>query len=105
MAGLRGGILPEIEEAAASRQESLAAKHVKDYDFRRPEKFSRDQLRTLQGIHEQFVRLLNSTLAGYLRTSVQFTLDSVEQAGYQEFTSEAKEGNLIYVISLEPLPA
>jgi flagellar motor switch protein FliM len=103
IAGVRGGLLPGIE--AAARDAALAAKTVKAYDFRRPEKFSRDQLRTLEGIHEQFVRLLNSTLAGYLRTPVQFTLESVEQAAYAEFTSEAQEGNLIYVISLDPLPA
>jgi flagellar motor switch protein FliM len=80
-------------------------KLVKEYDFRRPEKFSRDQLRTMRGIHEQFTRLLNSTLAGYLRTSVQFTLDAVEQASYEEFTSQAGDGSLIYVITLDPLPA
>lgn len=105
MAGMRGEVLPEIEAAAAAQQQAITKKHVKEYDFRRPEKFSRDQLRTLQGIHEQLMRLLNSSLAAYLRTSVQFALESVEQASYEEFAGQTKEGNLIYVISLDPLPA
>jgi flagellar motor switch protein FliM len=82
-----------------------AAKQVKSYDFRRPEKFSRDQLRTLRGIHDQLIRLLNASLAAYLRTSVEMSLQSVDQVSYEEFAAEAQEGNLIYVIQLDPLPA
>lgn len=105
VAGMASGAIPEVEEAAGVRQLAMARKNIKEYDFRRPEKFSRDQLRTLQGIHDQWVRLLNSSLAGYLRTSVQFNLERVEQSSYEEFATQTKEGNLIYVISLEPLPA
>lgn len=104
LAGLRGSLPAEVEAAAEAQTTSLVNKTIKEYDFKRQDKFPRDQLRTLQSIHEQLVRLLNSSLAGYLRTSVQFTLDTVEQASYQEFTSQAKEGNLLYVISLDPLP-
>ena len=105
MAGLRSGSLPGVEHAAAVQQVSLRRKQIKNYDFRRPEKFSRDQLRTVRGIHDQLVRLLNSSLAAYLRTSVNMTLDEVEQQAYHEFTAETSEGNLIYVINLDPLPA
>ncbi|MGH2353501.1 MAG: flagellar motor switch protein FliM [Chloroflexota bacterium] len=105
VADLRQMELSEIQRAAAERQEALFRKDVKEYDFRRPEKFSREQLRTLQGIHEQFVRLLNSSLAGYLRAPIQFALEGVQQATYQAFTADAKETNLIFVVSLDPLPA
>ena len=98
--------LPEMDGGIVGAPGGPEMRHrVKEYDFRRPEKFSRDQLRTLRGIHDQFVRLLNSTLAGYLRTTVQCVLDSVEQASYEEFTGATKEGNLIFVVSLDPLPA
>ncbi len=104
LSGLRGGLMPEIEAAAAAQHDAIEQREIKEYDFRRQDKFPRDQLRTLQSIHEQLVRLLNSSLAGYLRTSVNFTLDAVEQASYQDFTTTATEGNLLYVISLDPLP-
>jgi flagellar motor switch protein FliM len=105
MDGLRSGALPGIEAAALAQHGTLRRKHVKSYDFRRPEKFSRDQLRTIRGIHEQLVRLLNSSLAAYLRTTVETALEGVEQQAYHEFTAETEEGNLIYVINLDPLPA
>jgi flagellar motor switch protein FliM len=80
-------------------------KVIKSYDFRRPEKFSRDQLRTVRGIHEQLVRLLNSSLAAQLRTNVEMALEDVQQEAYHEFAAQAQEGNLIYIINLDPLPA
>jgi flagellar motor switch protein FliM len=104
MAGLHAGTLP-IEDSAAAQEVTLRKKQIKSYDFRRPEKFSRDQLRTIRGIHEQLIRLLNSSLAAYLRTSVEVTLETIEQQAYHEFAAAAQEGNLIYVINLDPLPA
>ena len=44
---------------------------IKSYDFRRPNKFSKDQLRTLHMIHDNFGRLASNFLSGYLRTSVK----------------------------------
>ncbi len=104
MDGLRSGSIPGLDQAGAAPGASLRRKQVKAYDFRRPEKFSRDQLRTIRGIHEQLVRLLNSSLAAYLRTTVETSLESVEQQAYHEFTAQTHEGNLIYVINLDPLP-
>jgi flagellar motor switch protein FliM len=101
----RTGGLPGAGGGGEDGAGPLRRKQVKPYDFRRPEKFSRDQLRTIRGIHEQLVRLLNSTLAAYLRTTVETALDTVEQQAYHEFTSDTEEGNLIYVINLDPLPA
>lgn len=106
MAGMRTGPGEHASpEKIFGGHSGLSAKQVKTYDFRRPEKFSRDQLRTLRGIHDQSIRLLNSSLAAYLRTVVEMSLESVEQVSYEEFAAEAHEGNLIYVIQLDPLPA
>ena len=101
LAAVNGGEL-DLEDGLEGR---LRQKTVKQYDFRRPEKFSRDQLRTIRGIHDQLVRLLNSSLAAYLRTNVQMSLEQVEQQAYHEFAADASEGNLIYIINLDPLPA
>jgi flagellar motor switch protein FliM len=102
LAAVNDGSLGDLGDGLEGR---LRQKTVKQYDFRRPEKFSRDQLRTLRGIHDQLIRLLNASLAAYLRTNVQVTLEQVEQQAYHEFAAGAQEGNLIYIINLDPLPA
>ncbi len=59
---------------------------VKPYDFRRPEKFTKEQLRTLQMLHENLARSLSTYLATTLRTLVEIKVMSVEQLTYYEFT-------------------
>ncbi|MBQ7454308.1 MAG: flagellar motor switch protein FliM, partial [Selenomonadaceae bacterium] len=61
------------------------AKKIKVYDFRRPDKFSKDQIRTLYMLHESFARMLNTYMSSHLRTLVNVDVASVEQLTYQEF--------------------
>ncbi len=55
------------------------------YDFRRPDKLSKDHLRSLQMLHENFAGYFLSSLAGYLRAQVEVELVSVEQVPYDEY--------------------
>ena len=79
-------------------------KPVKVYDFRRPDKFSRAQMRTLQTLHETFGRLLSSSLSGTLRMMVNVNLASIEQGIYDEFLQGLRTPTVLNIISLEPLP-
>lgn len=72
------------------------------YDFRRPDKFAKDQLRTLQMLHETFARLLGSSLSGYLRTGVHADLVSVGQLPYEEFMRSITS-SVITIFSMPPL--
>jgi len=72
------------------------------YDFRRPDKLSKDHLRTLQILHEGFSRLFTSTLSGYLRTTVEVEMISTEQISYEEY-SRSISGSLINVLSVKQL--
>ena len=72
------------------------------YDFRRPDKLSKDQLRTLQMIHETFARLFSSSISGYLRSQVQVDLISVEQIAYEEYIKSVSS-SLVNVLSVAPL--
>ncbi len=72
------------------------------YDFRRPDKLSKDHLRTLQILHEGFARLFTSTLSGYLRTTAEVEMISTEQISYEEY-SRSISGSLINVLSVAPL--
>ncbi|MEN8906883.1 MAG: flagellar motor switch protein FliM, partial [Clostridiales bacterium] len=51
-------------------QDSTQEKKVRIHDFRRPSKFAKDQLKTLNIIHESYARLVTNFLSGYLRTLV-----------------------------------
>lgn len=64
---------------------SAVGRAVKTYDFRRPDKFSKDQLRTLQAIHENIARSAAARLSARLRTSVSITLAETAQMIYDEF--------------------
>lgn len=72
------------------------------YDFRRPDKFAKDQLRTLQMLHETFARLYAGSLSGYLRIPVHVDLISVEQIPYDEYM-RSLTSSIINVFSMAPL--
>jgi flagellar motor switch protein FliM len=72
------------------------------YDFRRPDKFSKDQLRTLQMLHETFARLAGSGLSAYLRTAVNIDLISLEQVPYEEYLRSINQ-SVFTIMSLPPL--
>jgi len=62
-------------------------KAVKTYDFNRPDKFSKDQLRTLQSIHQTIARLSGARLSERLRTNVTITLALTQQMIFREFVA------------------
>ncbi len=64
---------------------TLSAAEAAPYDFRRPSKFSRDQLRSLERIHQQFGRLTSILLGARLRTDMSMRVLSVQQLTYGEF--------------------
>lgn len=78
-------------------------KKVKTYDFRRPDKFSKDQIRTLFMLHESFSRLLNTYLSTHLRTMVKVEVASVEQLTYQEFVQSLANPSVISILAVPPL--
>ncbi|AZO94050.1 flagellar motor switch protein FliM [Halocella sp. SP3-1] len=75
---------------------------VKAYDFRRPDKLSKEQMRTLQMIHENLARSLTTILSTQLRTMVDFDVASIEQITYEEFIRSLPEPTIIGISDLEP---
>jgi flagellar motor switch protein FliM len=76
---------------------------VQIYDFRRPDRVSKDQMRTLQNLHEGYARLFSTTMTSYLRTLVEIELVSVDQLTYSEFIMSISNPSCIYVFQMEPL--
>lgn len=75
----------------------------KRYDFRRPNKFSKDQLRTLQMLHGVFARLLSNFLTGYLRNNIQVEVASVDQLTYEDFIRSIPSPTVLTIFLLNPL--
>ncbi|MBP2650222.1 MAG: fliM [Firmicutes bacterium] len=78
-------------------------KKIKLYDFKRPDKFSKDQIRTLQMIHENFARMLNTYLAALLRSFVHIDVVSVDQLTYEEFIRSLSNPSVISIFQMKPL--
>lgn len=78
-------------------------KKIKEYDFKHPDKFSKDQLRTIQLIYESFARLASATLSAQLRTMVHTRVISVDQMTYGEFMQSVPNPSTLAIIDLDPL--
>lgn len=92
------------QEGGAARQSGPAPRRVRQYDFRRPDKFSKDQVRTIQMIHENFIRPLQTYFAGRFRTMVQMVVGSVDQNTYAEFIRSLSSPSVICPFTMSPLP-
>lgn len=77
---------------------------VKVYDFKRPSKFSKEHLRTLESIFEHYGRLLYTNLPAYLRKNVQVDVLSAEAVTYSEFSNSLSNPVLLSLVDFEPLP-
>lgn len=76
---------------------------IKTYDFKRPDKFSKDQIRTLYMLHENFARLLNTYLSAHLRAMVLVNVASVDQLTYEEFIRSLSNPSVIGIFNMKPL--
>jgi flagellar motor switch protein FliM len=65
--------------------QNTAPADVQVYDFKRPERVSKDQMRALEALHEGFGRNLGAALSGYLRTIIEVSVAHIEQLTYSEF--------------------
>ncbi len=79
------------------------AQKIVDYDFKRPTKFSKEHLRTLEIIFEHFGRLVSTNLPAYLRKNVQMEVVNAEAVTYSEFSNSLSNPVLIGIVNVEPL--
>jgi flagellar motor switch protein FliM len=94
---------PVVASPAPWQEKVKDERKVSLYDFRRPDRVSKDQMRVLQNLHENFARVLSTTLTSYLRTLVEVELVSVDQLTYNEFVMSVTNPSCIYVFQMEPL--
>ena len=79
------------------------SRQAKNYDFKRPAKFSKEHLRTLEIIFEHYGRLLSTNLPVYLRKAVQVSVASSETVTFSEFTNALSNPVILGIVNFAPL--
>ncbi|MEO7994470.1 MAG: flagellar motor switch protein FliM [bacterium] len=97
----------EVKTGPSSGQSASFGLHldpvIKDYDFRRPDKFSKDQIRAFHMILEVFARSWGTFLSAKLRSMVGLEVQTITQLTYQEFMGTVPSPSVITVFSMDPL--
>jgi flagellar motor switch protein FliM len=90
LAAVDAGVVVEEQQQSnifSRSRRNMESVEVRAYDFKRPERVSKDQMRALQTLHEAFARNFGASLSGFLRTIVEVKVATCEQMTYSEFIS------------------
>ncbi len=82
-------------------QEQIAGKKIKDYDFRSPKLFTREQLKLLYSIYENYARILSSHITGLLQTYTLVEIVEVEEQQYHEFNNALPDSVLMGIVDFD----
>ncbi len=96
-----GGV--DTAEQVSTRAATRTNKDVHTYDFKRPERVSKEQMRALEGIHDAFARNFGASLSGFLRTIVEIRVATAEQLTYSEFIHSLPNPTNFNLLKAEPL--
>jgi flagellar motor switch protein FliM len=91
----------EMDAEELKKEESQ--KKIRPYDFKRAVRFSKDHIRSLTRIHENFARYLTTYFSAQLRTFVQINVVQVEQLPYDEFIRSIPKMTILNIFTAEPL--
>lgn len=91
----------EMDAEELKKEEST--KKVRSYDFKRAVRFSKDHIRSLTRVHENFARYLTTYFSAQLRTYVQISVVSVDQLPYDEFIRSVPKMTILNIFEAEPL--
>src|SRR5436190_18404850 len=103
LAAVEGG---QMQQEPAPTVFGRVGRHRVDvhvYDFKRPERVSKDQMRALEALHEGFGRNFGAALSGYLRTIVEVNVANIEQLTYSEFIHSLPNPTCFNLLKAEQL--
>lgn len=86
-----------------TKNEGLSERQIVLYDFKRPNRISKEQLRAIRGIHDKMARSLASHISTLMRSIVEIQLQSVDQMTYGEFLMSLPSPTSFNVFSMKPL--
>jgi flagellar motor switch protein FliM len=94
---------PEMLTTAPADAGPPASRKVKIYDFKRPDKFSKDEIRTMALMHETFARQSTTALSSMLRITAHMHVAAVDQLTYEEFIRSIPNPTTVAVVGMDPL--
>ena len=81
--------------------ENKSEKKYRKYDFNSPRKFTKDRLKMISGIFENYTRVINSRINGLLHTTCEIEVESVEEQRYYEFSNALSDGDVLALADIE----
>lgn len=97
-------IMGQPSSSAQSNKSSDPSKKIQAYNFWSPERFSKEQIRAVELVHEDLAERLATSLPTYIRTSLRPRLVHTEQGRFHDFLKDLPEQSLFHLITLAPLP-
>ncbi|CAM2810465.1 flagellar motor switch protein FliM [Hathewaya histolytica] len=92
-----GEVEPEQLQVEEEKQK------IKLYDFRSPQKFSKEHLRTLELIHDNYGRIISTYLTGQVRNNVKVKIETIQQITYEEFIHSIPNPTMLTIFKMPPL--
>jgi len=96
LSGINSGAIEEEQLTAIGKE-----REVQDYDFRRPTRVSKDQLKTIRTLHESFAEIFGFYLASKLQTMVTIDLLAVDQLRYSEYVLSISNPSCVYIVDIK----
>src|SRR3954470_23718631 len=103
LAAVEGGAMQQETAPTVFGRSGRQRVDVHVYDFKRPERVSKDQMRALEALHEGFGRNLGAALSGYLRTIIEVSVAHIEQLTYSEFIHSLPNPTCFNLLKAEQL--
>ena len=86
-----------------TEDDSRAPDEVALYDFRRPDRITKEQLRSLHFLHDRFAHNVATSMSAFLRATTEVSIITVDQLGYGEFLLSLPDPTAFYAVSMQPL--
>ena len=88
-------------EMNLGQEEQSTEKKYRKYDFYSPRKFTKDRLKMIWGVFENYTRMINSRINGLLHTTCEIAVESVEEQRYYEFSNALSDGDVLTLADVE----
>lgn len=88
-------------EMDLNRSDQDTEKKYRKYDFYSPRKFTKDRLKMISGVFENYTRIINSRLNGLLHTTSEISVESVEEQRYYEFSNALSDGDVLTLADVD----
>lgn len=95
-------LLSRMRSGDVSQAPAEPEQKIKEYDFSSPKKFTKDQLKSLNSLYENYARVLSSYFTSILRSACEVTISQIEEQRYYEFSNALPDNTLIGIISFQP---